>query len=62
MMEILLPAIALALIIEGLIPALFPNKWKAYVKKLADEDSKSIRQIGFSITIFGTILLYFSIG
>jgi len=62
MLELLLPAIALALIIEGLIPALFPNKWKAYVKKLAEEDSSSIRQIGITITIFGTILLYFSIG
>lgn len=62
MIELILPAIALALIIEGLIPALFPNKWKAYVKKLAEEDSSSIRQIGITITIFGTILLYFSIG
>lgn len=62
MFELILPAIALALIIEGLIPALFPNKWKAYVKKLAEEDSSSIRQIGITITIFGTILLYFSIG
>ncbi|MGB0988990.1 MAG: DUF2065 domain-containing protein [Pseudoalteromonas spongiae] len=61
MIELILPAIALALIIEGLIPALFPNKWKAYVKKLAEEDSSSIRQIGITITIFGTILLYFSI-
>jgi uncharacterized protein len=62
MIELILPAIALAFIIEGLVPALFPNKWKAYVKKLAEEDSRSIRQIGLSITIFGAILLYFSIG
>tara|TARA_Y100000034_G_C6641715_1_gene280524 strand:- start:201 stop:428 length:228 start_codon:yes stop_codon:yes gene_type:complete len=61
MIELILPAIALALIIEGLIPALFPNKWKAYVKKLAEEDSRSIRQIGITITVFGAILLYFSI-
>jgi len=61
MFELILPAIALALIIEGLIPALFPNKWKAYVKKIAEEDSRSIRQIGITITVFGAILLYFSI-
>ncbi len=36
--EILFTAIALALIIEGIIPALFPNKWRAYVLKLANSD------------------------
>ena len=42
----LLMAIAIALIIEGLIPALFPNKWRAYVLKLANESVATIRQIG----------------
>ena len=41
----LLTALAIALIIEGLIPALFPNKWRAYVLKLANESIGSIRQL-----------------
>ncbi|WP_206483131.1 DUF2065 domain-containing protein [Thalassotalea sp. G2M2-11] len=56
--ELLLTALALALIIEGLIPALFPNKWRAYVLKLAQETPQSIRSLGITIIIIGIILLW----
>jgi len=56
--ELLLSAIALALIIEGLIPALFPNKWRAYVLKLAEESPQSIRVLGISIIAIGVIILW----
>lgn len=56
--SLLLTAIAIALIIEGLIPALFPNKWQNYVAKLAKEPVQNIRIIGLSIMILGFILLY----
>jgi hypothetical protein len=54
----LLMAIAIALIIEGLIPALFPNKWRAYVLKLANESIGSIRQIGIFLVFVGLVLLW----
>ncbi|WP_085300366.1 DUF2065 domain-containing protein [Cognaticolwellia mytili] len=54
----LLMAIAIALIIEGLIPALFPNKWRAYVLKLAKESIGSIRQIGIFLVLVGFVLLW----
>jgi uncharacterized protein YjeT (DUF2065 family) len=54
----LLMALAIALIIEGLIPALFPNKWRAYVLKLASESISSIRQVGIFLMILGVILLW----
>jgi uncharacterized protein YjeT (DUF2065 family) len=58
MIETLLMAIAIALIIEGLIPALFPNKWRNYVLKLAEESATSIRNIGISLIFFGIFLLW----
>lgn len=52
-------ALALALIIEGLIPALFPNKWKAYVIKLAQEPINRIRISGLIIMSLGVIIWCF---
>ncbi|MDO6445038.1 DUF2065 domain-containing protein [Colwellia sp. 1_MG-2023] len=59
-LQLLLTALALALIIEGLIPALFPNKWRAYVIKLAEETPQSIRSIGITIIVIGLIILWLS--
>ena len=56
--ELILTALALALIIEGIIPALFPNKWRSYVLKLANEPVTAIRNIGISIIIIGCLLLW----
>jgi uncharacterized protein YjeT (DUF2065 family) len=51
-------AIAIALIIEGLIPALFPNKWRAYVLKLANEPVNAIRQVGIFLVLIGVVLFW----
>ena len=51
-------ALALAFIIEGLVPALFPNKWQAYVEKLSREPARSIRSMGFIIVLLGCLLLW----
>jgi len=56
--ELLITAIALAFIIEGLIPALFPNKWRAYVLKLAEMPAQSIRSTGIAIIGIGVFLLW----
>jgi len=58
MTDTLLMALAFALIIEGLIPALFPNKWRSYVLKLAEESASSIRSIGITVIILGCLLLW----
>ena len=58
MTETLLLALAIALIIEGLIPALFPNKWRAYVLKLANEPVSSIRSIGIVVLLIGCVILW----
>ncbi|MBA6341445.1 DUF2065 domain-containing protein [Colwellia sp. MB02u-10] len=58
MLSTLLTALAIALIIEGVIPALFPNKWRAYVLKLANEPVNTIRQIGLFLLLIGIILFW----
>ena len=58
MVEKLLTAFALVLIIEGLIPALFPNKWRDTMEKLAQQSSLSIRNIGISLLVVGTFILW----
>jgi len=59
--DILLLAFGLALVLEGLIPALFPNKWRAYVTKLAQEPVQSIRTIGIVLVVIGAIILMTSL-
>ena len=58
MMTTILMAIAFAFILEGLIPALFPNKWQAYVTKLAGESANHIRTMGLTVMAIGLIILW----
>ena len=55
--KLLLMAIAVAFIMEGLAPALFPNKWRNYVAKLANESVSNIRTIGIVIMVIGLVML-----
>ncbi len=47
------PALALLLIVEGLGPLLFPNRWQAYLRKLANEPAQNLRQLGFVLVCGG---------
>ncbi|TWX68311.1 DUF2065 domain-containing protein [Colwellia sp. C1TZA3] len=58
MLSTLLMALAIVLIIEGLVPALFPNKWRTYVLKLANEPANTIRQIGLFLLLIGLALFW----
>lgn len=60
MTDTLLLAFGLVLIIEGLAPALFPNKWRAYLLKLAKQPIADIRNIGLLILLSGIIVIWLS--
>jgi len=60
MIDTLLTVLGLVLIIEGVAPALFPNKWRAYVLKMAAQSVAEIRNIGLLILTIGAILLWLS--
>lgn len=56
--ELLATALALAFIIEGLMPALFPNRWRSYLIKLSAEPVQTIRIIGLIIICVGASILW----
>lgn len=51
-------AFSLMLIIEGIIPFLYPGRWRQLVASLADIDNATLRLIGLGSMIVGIILLY----
>ena len=51
-------AFSLMLVIEGIIPFLYPARWRQLVATLADIDNSTLRLIGLGSMIAGIILLY----
>lgn len=52
------PAFALLLIVEGIGPLLFPNRWQAYLRKLATEPVQNLRQLGLVLVLVGSCWLW----
>ncbi|MER2493831.1 DUF2065 domain-containing protein [Catenovulum sediminis] len=53
-----LKLIALFLILEGIGPFLFPNKWKRYLIQMATLPANQLRVIGGGLLLVGTIILW----
>jgi len=51
-------AFSMLLVIEGVIPFLYPQRWKNMVQALAQIDNKSMRMMGLISMLLGTGLLY----
>jgi hypothetical protein len=51
-------ALCLVLVIEGIIPFLYPRRWKEMVWMLAEIDDKTMRMVGLASMVLGTGLLY----
>ncbi len=51
-------AFSMLLVIEGIIPFLYPQRWKNMVQALAQIDNKSMRVMGLISMLLGTGLLY----
>ena len=58
-MDWLLPALALVLIVEGIGPLLFPNKWRNYLLQVSQQPINQLRQMGGVLVIIGTLLLLY---
>ena len=50
-------ALSLVLVIEGIMPFLYPARWKEMVARVAEVDDKTMRIVGFSSMVLGLILL-----
>lgn len=50
-------ALCLVLVIEGIIPFLYPQRWRSLVAAMASMDDKQIRIIGLVSMLVGTAVL-----
>ncbi len=58
MWETLLAAFALMLVLEGVIPFLYPSKWRNLVATLANISDRQLRVMGLVSMLLGLGLLY----
>ncbi|MGK0409736.1 MAG: hypothetical protein ACJASB_001894 [Shewanella psychromarinicola] len=55
--QLLITAFGLVLILEGLGPLLFPNKWQKYLLELSTQKQNFLRRLGGCLVTIGVILL-----
>lgn len=53
----LVAALCLVMVIEGIIPFLYPQRWRLLVAKMAEMNDTHIRIIGFMSMLVGTGIL-----
>ena len=58
MMDYLLTALGLMLVIEGLMPFLFPAAWRAGLSKLIQFQDGQTRFVGLTLMLSGLLLIY----
>lgn len=58
MSELLLGALALMLVFEGLLPFLSPGAWRSMFERATQMSDGQIRFIGLSSILLGLLLLY----
>jgi uncharacterized protein len=56
--QVLPVAIALVFIVEGMLPFISPNRWRAMLAMAAQMDDRMIRNIGLGSMLFGVVILY----
>lgn len=52
-------ALALVLVVEGLLPAMNPRGYRRMVQLLGTKDDRAIRVMGLGLMIIGAIGIYF---
>lgn len=57
--QVILLALAMMLVLEGIGPMLFPNRWQGFLKQLAEMPGASIQTYGGVLVTIGLVLLYF---
>ncbi|MGI9305098.1 MAG: DUF2065 domain-containing protein [Gammaproteobacteria bacterium] len=55
----LLAAVALLLIVEGIIPFLSPQRFRQTLEQIAQLPQRVLRHVGLASMIAGVVLLYF---
>ena len=60
MNDIILPALALMLVIEGILPFSAPRAWRETFRRLIEMSDGQIRFAGLMSMMIGLVLLYFA--
>lgn len=56
----LLQALALALVLEGVMPFIAPERWREMMARLCTVDSRSLRLYGGAVIVVGLVVLQLS--
>ena len=56
--QVLPVAIALVFIIEGMLPFISPNRWRAMLAMAEQMDDRMLRLVGLGSMLFGVVILY----
>ncbi len=51
-------AFCLMLVIEGIMPFLYPRRWREMVRMLSEIDDNTMRMMGLFSMLTGTVILY----
>ncbi|MBC9249190.1 hypothetical protein A9179_02750 [Pseudomonas alcaligenes] len=51
-------ALCLVLVLEGVLPFLYPRQWRAVLAQVAQLSDRRLRLIGLASMLLGTALLY----
>lgn len=52
-------AVALVLVLEGIGPMLFPNRWRNLMQHMSAQSSKQLQTLGGTMVTIGLVCLYF---
>lgn len=52
-------ALALVLVVEGILPFLNPTRWRRFLSRVSELPDRILRITGFSSMIVGAILLHY---
>lgn len=58
MLEYLLMAFGLMLVLEGMMPFLFPSAWRETLRKLIQFQDGQLRFLGLTLMLGGLLLIY----
>jgi len=58
--QLLLTAVALMLVLEGMLPFLAPGIWRETFRRLTEMSDGQIRFIGLTSMLVGLVLLFFA--
>ncbi|RTR26185.1 MULTISPECIES: DUF2065 domain-containing protein [Shewanella] len=56
-LQLIMIALGIVLIIEGIGPLLFPNRWRAYLKEISNQNQQLLQRLGGGLVTAGIVLL-----